>query len=137
MRKRKFLAFLAAMLLILAFGCSRNDQRAGTIRIDRKEIDFPGMQLRPGKDRTTFKLVGRIRNKSSRSIVTGVTFRFTMEDVLATGASTTVAETIVALHCEVPPLDSRDMAEDVLFKTLPQPRGRHEWNYAVLEVAGK
>jgi hypothetical protein len=95
------------------------------------------MQMRPGKSESTFTLIGRVRNKSARGTITEVTLRMTMEDVLASGAATTAGEATVVLRKEVPPAESRDFEEKVVFGPLPTPQGRLEWNYSVIEVKAK
>jgi hypothetical protein len=92
--------------------------------------------MRPGENASTFTLIGRIRNKSPRGTITEVTLKMTMEDVLASGAATTVGETRIRINTEVPPAQSKDFEEKVSFGTLPKARGRHEWNYSVVEVKG-
>jgi hypothetical protein len=60
-----------------------------------------------------------------------------MEDVPESGASTTHAPVSVVLRREVPPGASVSFEEPVVFRDLPKPKGRHEWNYAVAGLRGK
>jgi hypothetical protein len=60
-----------------------------------------------------------------------------MDDVLVSGAATTVAATNIVMRQTVPPGESRDFEEKVEFGALPKSLGRLEWNYSVVEVKGK
>jgi hypothetical protein len=137
---RKVSVLLAVMVLAAATGCDREKQKKGGPlpgSIILKEVDFPGMQLRPNKDQSSFTLVGRIRNRSTGDTVHEIKLKCMMEDVLPSGAATVVASTTLVLRYEVPPGQSRDFEAPVLFSGLPRPRGRHEWNYSLLEINGK
>lgn len=129
--------FITALLSLAALvmpSCSKDRTPAS---IKPADVSFPGMQMRPGKSESTFTLIGRVRNKSARNTITEVTLKMTMEDVLVSGAATTVGAATVVLRKEVPPAESRDFEETVVFGHLPTPRGRLEWNYSVIEVKGK
>ncbi|MHB8846480.1 MAG: hypothetical protein ACYC7L_17230 [Nitrospirota bacterium] len=134
--------FVTAMLTLAALtmpSCSKKDRttegRPGVIM--PADVSFPGMQMRPGENASTFTLIGRVKNKAAHGTITEVTLRMTMEDVLASGPATTMGETRIAIKKEVPPSESRDFEEKVSFGTLPKAKGRHEWNYSVVEVKGK
>jgi hypothetical protein len=134
--QKVFLVFISTALLFAA-GCksdTRNKEGASSGPIKTGAVDFPGMQLRPGNTNGSFTLVGRIRNRSAQQTITEVTLRITMEDVLATGPTTTVGNTILVLKQEVPPGDSKNFSEKVTFGKLPSPKGRLEWNYSVAGV---
>ena len=100
-------------------------------------VDFPGMQLRPGVSKESFTLVGSVRNKSTQQTITEVKLRLTMEDVLTTGATTTVGEVFLLLQNEVAPGQSQSFSKDVSFNKLPSPKGRHEWNYSITGIKVK
>lgn len=134
--KRNYI-FLSAILSLAALTMLSCSKDRTPVSIKPADVSFPGMQMRPGKSESTFTLIGRVRNRSARGTITEVTLRMTMEDVLATGAATTVGEATVVLRKEVPPAGSRDFEEKVVFGPLPTPRGRLEWNYSVMEVKGK
>jgi hypothetical protein len=137
--RKLFIIALGIGLIISLAACSKDQgaSRPGEIVIKPTDVDFPGMQMRPGGDRTSFTLIGRIRNRSAQATLTEVKLRMTMEDVLASGASTSVAETTVIIRQEVPPAQSREFEEKVLFGDLPMPRGRLEWSYSVVELKSK
>ena len=134
-------AFLLAVVIAVLAAATWyfNGHRGGrpAVSIDPREVGFPGMQLRPCENASTFTLIGRIKNKSTEDTITEVQLRIAMEDVLVSGAATTAGETTVVLRKDVPPTESRDFDEKVSFGSLPEPRGRHEWNYLVMEVKGK
>jgi hypothetical protein len=126
------------MVLTFASGCKTDTRKEGTPgSIKGNAVDFPGMQLRPGSDKASFTLVGRIRNRSAQQTITEVKLRLTMEDVLDSGATATVGETFLLLKQEVPPGQSKSFSEKVSFKKLPSPRGRHEWSYSITGVSVK
>jgi hypothetical protein len=60
-----------------------------------------------------------------------------MEDVLASGATTTVGDTLVILRQELPPGQSKSFSENVAFGKLPSPKGRHEWNHSIAGITVK
>jgi len=138
---RHLFIFASGIALIAVLAACSKDRSApvpavGT-EIKPADISFPGLQMRPGGNAASFTVIGRIKNRSAQATLTEVKLRMTMEDVLASGASTTVAETMVTLRQEVPPAQSRDFEEKVEFGRLPRPKGRLEWNYSVAEVKGK
>ena len=136
---QKIFLICLCTVLALAIGCTSDTRKQGTpaTSIKGSVVDFPGMQLRPGSDNGSFTLVGRVRNKSAQQTITEVKLRLTMEDVLTTGATTTVGEAFVLLQQELPPGESKSFSEKVLFKKLPSPKGRHEWNYSIAGVRVK
>ena len=126
-------------VLILAIGCTSDSRKenAPAAPIKSGVVDFPGMQLRPGNENGSFTLVGRARNRSTQQTVSEIKLRLTMEDVLTSGATTTVGETFVLLQQELPPGESKGFSEKVAFKKLPSPKGRLEWNYSIAEIRVK
>lgn len=138
MKRMNILILAILSILYLTTSCSKDRNRGGQPGIIMPaDVSFPGMQMRPGKNASTFTLIGRIRNKSVHGSITEVTLRMTMEDVLFSGAATTVGEATVVLKNAVPPAESRAFEEKVEFGPLPKPKGRLEWNYSVVEVKGK
>ena len=124
-------------VLVFAIGCTSDTRSKGSATPGPGKdsiVDFPGMQLRPSGDKASFTLVGRIRNSSARQTITEVKLRLTMEDVLATGATTTVGDALLILKQEVPPGDSKNFSEKISFGKLPSPKGRLEWNYSVAGI---
>jgi len=131
---------LVAIALFFAAGCksdtrSKDGTSPGSIK--RSDVDFPGMQLRPNSDQASFTLVGRIRNRSAQQAVIEVKLRLTMADVLLSGATTTVGDTLVTLRQELPPGESKSFSEKVSFNKLPSPKGRLEWNYSIAGISVK
>jgi hypothetical protein len=125
-------------LAIISTACSKDRYEGAPAGIIMPaDVSFPGLQMRPGADRSTYTMIGRIKNRSSRSAITEATVSVWLEDVLESGASTTLPPVTVVLRQEVPPLESRSFEETVVFRNLPKPKGRHEWNYAMTGVKGK
>ena len=128
-----------AVALFLSTGCKSDTRKesATVAPIKNSTVDFPGMQLRPGNENGSFTLVGRARNRSAQQTVSEIKLRLTMEDVLTSGATTTVGEAFVLLQQELPPGESKSFSEKVAFKKLPSPRGRLEWNYSIVGMSVK
>lgn len=137
-RTRTFIiALTAAGAALGALSCSKEQRPAAPAAVVMPaDLSFPGLQMRPGADRTTYTLIGRVRN-GSKVAVSEVTLNVWMEDVLHTGASTSSASTVIVLRHEVPPGESRSFEEMVVFRDLPKPKGRHEWNYSVAGIRAK
>jgi len=135
----RYVLVAAAFVALAAVAACSKDRNASVPSgvLMPADVSLPGLQMRPGKDRSTYTMIGRVKNRSSRSTIIEVTLNVWMEDVLESGASTTLAPTIVVLRQEVPPLESRSFEEAVVFRDLPKPKGRHEWNYALTGVKGK
>jgi len=136
----KIIPLLVSIALLLSAGCKKADQPKDAPPSQtsiQSEVDFPGMQLRPAKDKSTFTLIGRIRNRSKQRTLNSVTLRMTMEDVLASGATTTLGTATVVIKYTVPPGESDYFEEPVAFGSLPAPKGRQEWNYSVVEIGTK
>ena len=137
-RLRQMLLVLMTISLFLSGGCSSDSRDASSGgSIQKNEVDFPGMQMRKGKDKGSFTAVGRLRNRSKEIPLREAKLNFTMEDVLPSGASTVVAQTVVVMKYDVPAGESRNFEENVSFGKLPAPRGRHEWNFSITEINGK
>jgi hypothetical protein len=136
--RNSYIVVMMMALVIISTSCTkdRNDNVPAGVILPA-DVSFPGLQMRPGTDRSTYTIIGRIKNRSSRSTIAEVTLNVWMEDVLESGASTSVAPVALVLRQEVPPLESRSFEETVVFRGLPKPRGRHEWNYALTGVKGK
>jgi hypothetical protein len=133
-KKTGFILISTALLFTAGCKSDSRSKEAPSGPIKSGAVDFPGMQLRPGEQRGSFTLVGRVRNRSTQQTITEVKLRLTMEDVLATGATTTVGDTIVLLKQEIAPGDSKSFSENVSFGKLPAAKGRLEWNYSVAGV---
>jgi hypothetical protein len=141
-QRSRYAAIICMLIAIAPFfvsGCtsdsgSKNGTPSGPVKSG--SVDFPGMQLRPGSDKASSTLVGRVRNNSPRTI-TEIKLRLTMEDVLASGATTTVGDTLVILRQELLPGQSKGFSENVVFGKLPKPKGRHEWNYSIAGITVK
>ena len=133
------LPIAAACIAVAATTACSKDRNAGVEAgvIRPADVSFPGLQMRPGPDRSTYTLIGRIKNRSSRSTITEVTLNVWMEDVLESGASTTLSQIAVVLRQDVPAGESRNFEEKVVFRDLPKSKGKHEWNYAVAGLKGK
>ena len=138
---RKLLIIAAGIALIAPLAACTKEQAApvpaAASALRPGDVAFPGMQLRPGGSPTAFILIGRIKNRAAQGTLTEVQLRLAMEDVLASGTSTTVAETVVTVRREVAPAQSVEFEEKVEFGKLPKPRGRHEWNYSVVTIKSK
>ncbi|MDA8100453.1 MAG: hypothetical protein M0042_12625 [Nitrospiraceae bacterium] len=134
---RATVLMLLSLVLALSLPACLRDQRKSASESAVQDVAFPGLQLRPGKDKNTFTLIGRARNKSEKNSISEIRLQVTMEDVLTTGPATTVAAVPVVLKREIPPRESLDIEEPVIFPPLPQPKGRLEWNYSVMEIQWK
>ena len=133
---RLALLTIVALTLVTA-SCSKDrNTNVPAVSISASDITFPGMQMRPGGTPSSFTLIGRVKNRSAQATLAEVQLKMTMEDVLASGSATTVAAANVVMRHTVPPGESRNFEEKVEFGALPKPRGRLEWNYAVVEVKG-
>jgi len=136
-KERRIFFALLSIALLLSIGCKKADQpkNAPTPQANIQiEIDFPGMQLRPGKDRSAYTLVGRVRNRSKQRTLSSVTLKMTLEDVQASGATTTLGTASVVMNRTVLPGESAYFEEAVAFGSIPAPKGRQEWNYSIIDI---
>jgi hypothetical protein len=140
-RTIKMLAIAFMVLVMLAaFALYQMDQRqkaefeASKHRITLSEIKLVDLELKPGYGSGFYELTGRIRNRSRVYTAGTVIVRLTMSDVQQAGTSEIVGDEDVHLYLNVPPGQTREVSSSVIFKDLPRPEGRLQWNYSVTEI---
>ena len=133
----KTLVFLIGIALFAAAGCREQRNLPRVTELSESDVDFPGAQLRPKPGESSFVFAGRIRNKSDSLTLSEARLRLTMEDVLASGATTTVGSVELTLQHVIPPGQSYHFEEPLSFGSLPVPKGRYEWNYTVIGLKAK
>lgn len=131
-------AALGVCYLIVTERQNRAEREAAKHRITRNEIELADLTL--GKDRVSpsgYTLRGRVRNRSANHSLTDLTIRLTMKDCAEPTKCEVVGQTEERIHVTVPPGQARDLYEYVYFSNLGSARGKHEWDYDVVEILGK
>ena len=110
---------------------NKHEREVAKTRISVSQIELSELRLGGGR------LVGRIRNHSQQYALDELRLKLTMRDCNAKAECEVVGETEVTVYTDVPAGQSRDVDEYVYFNHLGQTRGKHEWDYRVLEILGK
>lgn len=136
-RAARMAAVLAVFIALAAAGCDRTSGKGPPPQagLSRGDISFHGMQLRPLGD-GSYRVIGRLTNRSTQHTLHEVTLTFTMEDVAPAGAAAIVASRTVPLRYEVLPEKSAYFQERISFGSLARPKGRYEWNYSIATING-
>lgn len=137
---RVVVGLLVAGALLLVFIEQRSTQHEAEdslTRIRAAELQFTDVVLKPGYA-NSFRLAGRVINRSPRFTLTGIAFKVTVEDCPvdpAQGGCVTIGEGRTNIAPTVPPGHARDFDELVAFdKTSPTVRGRMQWSYQIESI---
>lgn len=113
------------------------ERAAAKTRIAIAEVQLIDLLLQPGYSSGVYTLVGRLRNGSAQYSLTSLRLKLTMQDCADLTGCETVGEVVESIYASVPPGQSRDLNEFVSFTGLGRARGKHQWDYALLEVNGQ
>lgn len=116
---------------------SQYDDKVSKSRISKNEIDLVDLTLQPYYDKSSYRIVGKIRNRSASYTLTSLKIRNTMRDALPDGRSEIVGETTTWVFKTVPPGQARDVDESVHFSDIATARGTYSWQYEVIEIRGR
>jgi hypothetical protein len=131
---------IAAAVGLVLYIQSQREQAARDLAktfIRASEIELVDLVLLPSHGTGSFRLAGRIRNRSVRYTLTGLQLRLTMRDCSAPNDCEVVGQTSEDIYAAVPPGQARELDESVSFAGLGRPRGEHKWDFAVTEVSGR
>lgn len=122
----------ALVLIFVEQRQTREETEDSLTRIRAAELQLTDVQLKPGYA-NSFRLAGRVVNRSPRFTLTGLTFKVKVEDCPlqpAQAACVTIGEGRTSIAPTVPPGHARDFDELVTFdKASPTVRGRMKWSY--------
>lgn len=130
------LGAIGATILFVTDRREKAEREVAKTRIGRQEVEFVDLVLRPGYA-GSYTLVGRVRNRSNRYTLNEMRIRFTMKDCADATNCEVVGQTEDAMYVNVPPGQARDLDEFVHFAGLAAPRGKHQWDYEVVEIVGQ
>ena len=135
----KTLLIGVAVLVVIGFIWYLNNQHEEEMskkRISPAEIQFDNLRLAPSYSAESFRLVGRIKNKSQSFSLRDMRIKITMRDCIKPGECEIVGESTAWTFATIPPGQSRDIDESVHFSNLAKPKGKYEWDYAIVEIRG-
>jgi hypothetical protein len=115
---------------------NRHEEEVSKKRISHTEIQFDDLRLMPSYSAASFRLSGRLKNKSQRFSLQDIRIKITMRDCIKPGECEIVGETTASTFATVPPGQSRDVDESVYFSNLAKPKGKYEWGYYIVEIKG-
>jgi hypothetical protein len=131
------LGFISGIVLFVVNQREQAERQAARARIQKSEIELIDLGLGSSYGTGSYKLGGRVRNRSSRYTLTEMRLKFTMRDCAEAGDCEIVGQTEDAMYVNVPPGQARDLNESIYFSGLGRPRGKHQWDYEIVEVLGK
>jgi len=130
------LATIVVVGILIVIANERQESAAARTRVSASEIDL--LDLRLGSSYgSSYRLVGRLRNRSPRYTLSSLSIKVTMRDCTAPGQCETVGETTTSVYASVPPGQVRGIDDSVYFSGLPPFRGKMEWIYSVVEIRAK
>jgi hypothetical protein len=136
----KVAALVAALLLVVVVVyiinhdmSAKAEREAAKKRIAISEIQFEDIRLSLGGFE---KLTGRIRNGSSRYVLTGVEMAITVRDCVS-GVCDVVGQASHTVMLDVPPGQVRAVDDYVYFSNMPPKRGEYQWDYQIKSVEGR
>lgn len=139
----KFVLGLLGVLVALAvvggaylYQRNKKEQEAEALRISRDQVELVDLQP-PPQYAGSYKLAGRVRNKSQRFTLTELTLKISLRDCVAPGSCETIGETVETAWVSVPPQQARGLDEYVLFSNLAPSRGNLEWDWEVTGLKGR
>jgi len=106
-------------------------------RITANEVELSELVLVPGYGSDSYKLQGRIKNKSSKYTLSDLRIKITMQDCVESKGCEVIGESTAWVLNGVPPGQSRALEQSVYFSNMPKPRGKYEWYYSIAEIKGK
>ncbi len=136
-------AMLIGLLFFLGTQNSKrnyvNAPQTTIIHLSAKEIDLVDLNLLPESyDKSSFRLTGRVRNKSALYGVTEMHLKLTVQDcVNPPNECETVGEQIKAIYVPIPSLQSRDLNEYVNFFYFAGFKGQPKWIYNLIDVEAR
>ena len=131
------LGVIGAIILFVMDRRQKAERELAKTRIRSQEVELVDLVLRPGYSGSSFTLVGRVRNRSGRYTLNEMRLKFTMKDCGEADNCEVVGQTEDAMYVNVPPGQARDLNESVYFTGLGSPRGKHQWDYQVVEIIGR
>lgn len=114
----------------------RHEAEVAKRRISPAEIQFDDLHLSPSYSADSFRLLGRIKNRSKRFSLQDMSIKIAMRDCIKPGECEIVGEDRVWSLCNCPPGQARDLDASVHFSNLAKPKGKYEWDYSILEIKG-
>lgn len=117
---------------------NENEDQKARSRIPSSELFFEGVVL--NTEYGSYKMSGRLTNRSARFTLTQVRFLVTMDDCPTSDSPTgcvTVGESYSTEYLDIPPGQARDFKSYVHFPSDMKIKSHPQWDYRVSEIKGK
>jgi hypothetical protein len=130
------LAVLAGAILgLVLWEQNRNrvvEAEAAKHRMPIADLQLEDMLLQPTY--SSYKLIGRARNNSTRYTTTQAEIQLTLRDCIQENCDV-IGQQTETVYLSVPPQQSRGIDQYVLFSSLPTLRGKLAWDYRVTSIS--
>lgn len=130
----------ALVLIVIQQRSTHQENEESLTRIRAAELQLTDVVLNPGYA-NSFRIAGRVVNRSPAHTLTGLTFRVTIEDCPLQppqAVCVTLGEGRAAITPNAPPGHARDFDEQLTFgKGSPAVRGRLKWSYVIETIRAK
>lgn len=137
--RKSMLIIIGALVVVLGvyFAAQSQEESASKRRVTANQLELTDMSLQPEGHGSSYKLTGRIKNKSSFAVYQ-VKARITMRDCDKNSHCETVGEEEEwDISPLVPPGQVRDIDHSVYFPESTRILGRWEWSYSILEIRAR
>lgn len=127
----------AIVLIVMEQRETRQETEESLTRIRPSELELTDVALKPGYA-NSFRLAGRVINRSPEHTVSGIAFKVKVEDCPLPGqpgSCVTIGEGRTRIAPTIPPGHARDFDELVGFdKASPTVRGQMKWSYTIESI---
>jgi len=139
---RKFSGVILAVAVVAGlyfYFQNEHEKEASLSRISQSDLALDNLMLLP--DFGSYKLTGRVTNRSPRYALSDFTLKISMQDCIGEPekeSCVTIGENSEYIYLQIPPGQARDLNESVYFSGgAPKAKGRLTWQYSVAEIHAK
>ena len=114
------------------------EESASKTRIKINDIELSDIKLVVQNETGAYKMTGKIKNKSEKYNLSEIKLRATMCETCQGQKNEIIGEGIADITCDIPPMQSRYIEENIIFSGLDNVKGTHSLvsKYYILELKG-
>ena len=131
---------IAAIICLIGFFAIQYEKSLSKKRISPNEIDLTDLKLAGddfNEDTQRRRLLGRIKNNSTKYILSRLKLKLIMRDCIKPDDCEITGEAYGSFYTNIPPGQIREINEGIYFSNLAVPKNKGSWDYEILEIIGK